>query len=161
MLKNYLNFLLLSMTLFFTTNLQSQIEEANKDTEIKKEIPYDNSYFQDSQSEYYLKEEPINNHLKEGDNFQAKFLNMLFILTLLIGFMILASWLLKRMMKARITQINQASYIKILETRQLSPKSVLYFIEIENKKVLIGESQTGLHFISNFDAVDNTASDPN
>lgn len=87
---------------------------------------------------------------KEGDNFQAKFLNMLFILGLLIAFMILASWALKRMMKARVTQINQASLIKVLETRTLSPKSLVYLIEIEGEKILIGESQNGLTYLASF-----------
>ncbi len=52
--------------------------------------------------------DPSSKQVKEQDTFQGKFLNMLFILGLLIGFMILASWLLKKMMKSRITQINQA-----------------------------------------------------
>lgn len=86
----------------------------------------------------------------EPDQFQAKFLHMIFILALLIGFMILASWALKRMMKARITQVNQTSLIKVLETRQLSPKSSLFLIEIEGKMVLIGESPTTLSHIASF-----------
>ena len=57
----------------------------------------------------------------ESDTFQAKFLNMLFILALLIGFMILASWALKRLMKTKINQLNTTNNIKVLETRYLSP----------------------------------------
>ena len=53
----------------------------------------------------------------ESDTFQSKFLNMLFLLALLIGFMLLASWALKRMMRTKITQLNTGSSIKILETR--------------------------------------------
>ncbi|HYG40740.1 MAG TPA: flagellar biosynthetic protein FliO, partial [Cytophagales bacterium] len=93
---------------------------------------------------------------KESDNFQAKFLNMLFILGLLIGFMILASWALKRMMKARVTQINQTSLIKLLETRPLSPKSIVYLIEIENTKILVGESQNGLNYLASFPEITET-----
>lgn len=86
----------------------------------------------------------------EPDQFQAKFFHMLFILALLIGFMILASWALKRMMKARITQVNQTSLIKVLETRQLSPKTNLFLIEIEGKMLLIGESPTTVSHIATF-----------
>ena len=75
-----------------------------------------------------------------GDSFQSKFFNMLFILFLLIGFMILASWALKRMMKTKVTQLNSASSIKVLETRTLSPRATLYLIEVQGKSFLIAES---------------------
>jgi flagellar protein FliO/FliZ len=78
----------------------------------------------------------------EADTFQAKFLNMLFILGLLIGFMILASWTLKRMMKSRISQLNVGSTIKISETRSLSPRSTLYLVEVNGQNILIAETQT-------------------
>lgn len=80
----------------------------------------------------------------EADTFQAKFLNMLFILGLLIGFMILASWTLKRMMKSRVSQLNVGSSIKISETRSLSPRSALYLIEVHGQHILLAESQTAV-----------------
>lgn len=122
-----------------------------------QEIPeYDqNFYFIDPAENH-----PLNPALKETDTFQAKFLNMLFILALLIGFMILASWALKKMMKSRITQINQASSIKVLETRQLSPKSVLYLIEVEGEILLIGESPTAVTHIASFPAAVETKIPP-
>lgn len=90
--------------------------------------------------------------LHQADNFQGKFMNMILILVLLIGFMILASWSLKRMMKSRLTQINQNSLIKVLETRQLSPKSTLYLVDIEGKTFLIGESPSSLSHLATLDA---------
>lgn len=84
----------------------------------------------------------------ETDTFQSKFLNMLFILSLLIGFMILASWMLKRMMKTKIGLQNTASNIKILETRYLSPRATLYLVEIQEKSFLIAESPTAVTFLS-------------
>jgi flagellar protein FliO/FliZ len=111
----------------------------------------------DYDENFFLAEASSVNQVNEPDNFQAKFLNMLFILGLLIGFMVLASWMLKKMMKSRVTQINQASSIKILETRQLSPKSALYLIEVEGKIILIGESQTMINHIASFpEPIDST-----
>ena len=78
----------------------------------------------------------------EADTFQAKFLNMLFLLALLIGFMILASWSLKRLMKTKITNLNTASTIKVLETRYLSPRATLYLVEVQNHTLLMAESPT-------------------
>lgn len=86
----------------------------------------------------------------ETDNFQAKFFNMLLILGLLIGFMILASWALKRMMKTKMTQLNSGSHIKVLETRYLSPRASLHLIEVEDHAFLIAESPTAVTFLSSF-----------
>jgi flagellar biogenesis protein FliO len=111
----------------------------------------------DPQDEHELKydfndSEVLGNHLehteRESDTFQAKFFNMLFILALLIGFMILASWTLKRMMKTKIHQINIASTIKILETRYLSPRATLYLVEVQDQTLLIAESPTHVTYLT-------------
>ncbi len=80
----------------------------------------------------------------EADSFQTKFINMLFLLALLIGFMILASWMLKRMMRSRLSQINTSSTIKVLETRNLSTRSTLYIIEAQGQCLLIAETHTAV-----------------
>lgn len=86
----------------------------------------------------------------ESDTFQAKFLNMLFLLALLIGFMILASWALKRLMSTKITQLNGSGNIKILETRYLSPRATLYLVEIQDRTILIAESPTAMSLLATF-----------
>lgn len=88
----------------------------------------------------------------EADSFQTKFFNMLFILGLLIGFMILASWALKRMMKSKMTQLNTASSIKVLETRYLSPRATLYLVEIQDQSFLIAESPTNVTYLATLPA---------
>lgn len=85
---------------------------------------------------------------RESDTFQTKFFNMLFILGLLIGFMILASWALKRMMRSKMTQLNTASNIKLLETRYLSPRATLHLVEVQNQVFLIAESPTNVTYLS-------------
>lgn len=86
----------------------------------------------------------------ESDTFPKKFFNMLVILLLLIGFMLLASWALKRMMKTKITQLNTSSSIKILETRYLSPRATLYLLEFQNQTCLIAESPTTVTYLTSF-----------
>jgi flagellar protein FliO/FliZ len=86
----------------------------------------------------------------EADTFQTKFFNMLFVLGLLIGFMILASWALKRMMKSKMTHLNTASSIKVLETRYLSPRATLYLIEVHDQNYLIAESPTNITYLTTF-----------
>ncbi|MBA2368992.1 MAG: flagellar biosynthetic protein FliO [Candidatus Protochlamydia sp.] len=86
----------------------------------------------------------------EPDDFQSKFMNMLFMLGLLIGFMLFASWLLKRMSRSRVTNLNQGSDIKVLETRYLSPRATLYLLDLHGKNILIAESPMGVSHISSF-----------
>ncbi len=85
---------------------------------------------------------------RESDTFQTKFFNMIFLLGLLIGFMILASWALKRMMKSKMTQLNTASHIKVIETRYLSPRATLYLVEVYNQSFLIAESPTTISHLA-------------
>lgn len=145
MIKNFYIFYYFIIFVFCNASLCAQLDQT-----------YDDSYFaavkNELQNEHAEKKDTWGNVANEPDNFQAKFMNMLFILALLIAFMILASWMLKRMMRARITQVNQASFIKVIETRQLSPKSTLYFIQIENEYLLLGESPTTLSHIASFPA---------
>jgi flagellar biogenesis protein FliO len=83
-------------------------------------------------------------HQPETQTFQSKFLNMLVILGLLIGFMLLASWSLKRMMRSKVDQLNVGNAIKVLESRHLSQRVTIHLIEIEDKKYVIAESPTAV-----------------
>lgn len=93
-------------------------------------------------------ESPYSPSTHESGDFTPKFLHMLFILTLLVAFMIVASLTLKRMTRARVSQMNDQSLIKIIEARTLSPKSTLYLLNIEGEEILIGESSAGLSHIA-------------
>lgn len=94
---------------------------------------------------------PGNHHVeKESDTFEQKFANMLIVLGLLIAFMIIAAWALKRMMKTRISGINMSSAIKIIETRNLSPRSTLYLLEVNGHPLLVGETASGITKLASF-----------
>jgi flagellar biogenesis protein FliO len=95
---------------------------------------------------------------RESDTFQVKFFNMLLLLGLLIGFMILASWALKRLMKTKMTNLNTASYIKILDTRYLSPRATVYLIEVQDKAFLIAESPTAVTYLASIPLEDEHTS---
>jgi flagellar protein FliO/FliZ len=85
---------------------------------------------------------------KESDTFQAKFIRMLVLLGLLIGFMLLASSMLKRMMRKRLNNQNVGSSIKILETRYLSPKSTVYLLDIRGKGYIIAEAHSNVTLLT-------------
>ncbi len=96
----------------------------------------------------------------EPDNFQGKFTNMLFILALLIGFMIVASIMLKRMTRQRVFNMNTQSTIKVMETRHLSPRSTLFLLSIAGKEILIAESQAGVSHIASFNETEGLGVEP-
>lgn len=97
---------------------------------------------------------------KEADNFTSKFFNMLFVLTLLIGFMILASWMLKRMARSRVDQLNTASEIKVLETRHLSPKATIYLLDVMGQGLVIAESHIGISHLTTISLRETEADQP-
>lgn len=77
------------------------------------------------------------------DQFYGEFFKMIFMLGLVIAFLLLVMWFLKRMMSARIEQLNLTSFIKIVERRVLTPKTTLYVIEVFDRRFLVAESHSG------------------
>ena len=79
-----------------------------------------------------------------GSRFFEEFLNMLFMLGLLVGLLYVGTWIFKKMATTKMVQINETSSIKVLEQRALSTKSSLYIVEVEGKKIILGESINGI-----------------
>ena len=77
-----------------------------------------------------------------SSRFLSEFLYMLLMLGLLVGALLFATRFLKRMTEARYDQANVTSSIKVLERRQISPKTTLYLLEIGEKSFLIAETPT-------------------
>jgi flagellar biogenesis protein FliO len=50
-------------------------------------------------------------------------------------------------MLSRSRHLNNATSIQILERRSLSPKSSLYLVKVESKKILIADSPTGVSLV--------------
>lgn len=86
----------------------------------------------------------------EGDRFFKEFLNMLFSLGLILGFLLLATWLVKRFANTRMAQVNESSGIKIVEKRSLSPRATIYVLDILGSLVVVAESHTGVTFLQKF-----------
>ena len=85
---------------------------------------------------------------KESDTFQAKFFHMLLILFLLIAFMFIASWALKRLMKSKLSNMNMGSTIKVIESRSISPRATLHVVAVNNQNFLIAESPTTVTYLA-------------
>lgn len=74
-------------------------------------------------------------------SYEGAFIKMLLTLGGLLALVFLTIWLLKKMTNGRFGSLGTQKKIHILEKKPLSPKTLLYLIEIDGKKALISESQ--------------------
>jgi len=84
-------------------------------------------------------------------DYKPAFLKMIFILIALLAMIFLVFWLFRKLSSLRTNQANLTKNIKIIETRVISPKSMLYLIEVNGKKVLISESNLEVRKITDID----------
>ena len=62
-------------------------------------------------------------------------------------------WLLRRFKTGHFKKFGNSSTFNIIERRTLSPKTMLYVIEINNKQLLISESQVEVRALNQEDIV--------
>lgn len=84
----------------------------------------------------------------KAPSYEGTFIKMLLVIVILLALAALVLYLMKTFTSTRLKQENHFKNIKILEKRAISPKSILYLIEIGGKKILIGESQLELRELS-------------
>ncbi|MCB1112608.1 MAG: flagellar biosynthetic protein FliO [Chlamydiales bacterium] len=99
--------------------------------------------------------------LEEGgsgdSHFFAELVNMFATLGLLIAVLLGGTWVLKRMTNSRLQQLNVTSMIKILEQRNLSPKTVLYLVDVGGKGVMIADNGTHIATVAEVDLEEGEA----
>lgn len=83
--------------------------------------------------------------------YKGAFIKMMLTLLALIALIVISVWMLRRISRGRMKQMNFGRTIKVLERRPLSAKSILYLIEVSGKKVLISESQLEIQTITTAD----------
>ncbi|NCF70840.1 MAG: hypothetical protein GWP59_03970 [Chlamydiales bacterium] len=81
----------------------------------------------------------------EPFSFWGQFSKMMLALFFILILVMIGSWVLKKTVATRIQTLNKQNQIKIIERRALHPKASLYLLEVENKKILVGESTQGIH----------------
>lgn len=84
-------------------------------------------------------------------SYEGTFIKMMLALVGIVAFLFLAAWSLKKLSNSKMLQSNFAKKIKILEKRPLSPKTVLYLVEMNGKEVLISESQLEVRALTSTD----------
>jgi len=74
-------------------------------------------------------------------SYEGTFFKMVLSLVGLLALVLITIWLLKKMSHGRFGSFGAQKSIQILEKKSLSPKTLLYIVEIDGKKVLLAESQ--------------------
>lgn len=86
-------------------------------------------------------------------SYEGAFVKMIVTLIALLVFVFIAFWMIRKMAQGRFKSGNFNRTIKIIEKRPLSAKSMLYVIEINDKKILISESQLEVRAITTIDEI--------
>lgn len=77
------------------------------------------------------------------------FLSLLILVVLMVG----SFWFLRRLMQGKLQRNLSERSIQVLEKRMISPKSVLYLVEVDGKKVLLAESHLEVRRLSSWDEI--------
>ncbi|MCI5053095.1 MAG: flagellar biosynthetic protein FliO [Simkaniaceae bacterium] len=85
------------------------------------------------------------------EDYQKLFNRTVTMVVVVIGMVILTIYLVKRMGYARSLQLNSSKHIKIIERRPISPKSILYLVQVANKTLVIAESQVNVKEMTTFE----------
>lgn len=87
-------------------------------------------------------------------DYESAFIKMIIFLVVLLIFVFVIFFIFKKLSSSRMHHNNHYKSIKILEKRAISPKSMLYMIEVGGKKILLAESQFEIRNISNLEWVE-------
>ncbi len=75
------------------------------------------------------------------EQYQTSIVKIFVSLLGLIVLVILSVWLFRRIAKGRYSGLSSPHTMRILEKKPLSPKTMLYLVEIDEKKIFLAESQ--------------------
>lgn len=88
--------------------------------------------------------EPLSQELPLPDvppgDYGAALIKMFLTLIALVFLFALTFWFLRRLIQNKLKRGSGTDSIKILEKRMISPKSMLYLVDVEGQKVLLAES---------------------
>lgn len=89
------------------------------------------------------------------ESYETTFIKTIVVLVGLLVLVTLTIWMFRKISHGRFRGVNMMKSIKVLEKRPLSPKSMLYLIEVNGKQVLLSESQLEVRNIATLDYLDS------
>lgn len=95
------------------------------------------------------------NMKKVTESYETAFIKTIVVLIGLLVLISLTVWMFRKLSHGRLRSFNYMKSVKILEKRPLSPKSMLYLIEVGGKQVLIAESQLHVKQVASLEWLSN------
>jgi len=85
-------------------------------------------------------------------SYESAFVRMLVTLLGILFLVFATFWILRRLGSGKF-KMGSSRTINVIEKRALSSKSMLYIVEIGNKKILISESQAEVRALTTFEEI--------
>lgn len=89
--------------------------------------------------------------LASPPDIQTAFIKMILTLVALVFLLFLTYWVLRKTIHNRWQKGVGSQQIRIVEKRVLSPKTMLYLVEVDGKKVLLAESHLEVKRLESFE----------
>ncbi len=83
-------------------------------------------------------------------NYGSAITHMLLTFTAVIALLFISFWFLRRLIQNRLQRGVGDQTIQVLEKRMISPKTMLYWIQVENKRILLAESQVEVRKVESY-----------
>jgi flagellar biogenesis protein FliO len=100
--------------------------------------------------------EPLSQDLPLPDvppgDYGAALIKMFLTLIALIALFAVTFWFLRRIIQNKMKKGCGADSIRIIEKRMISPKSMLYLVEVDGKKVLLAESHLEIRRLNTWES---------
>jgi len=94
-------------------------------------------------------EEELKKAEEQGESkFYSEFMNMLFYLGIIVAFIFVFLWILKRLLSSQMQQANVTSSVKILERRALTQKTSIYVLQVFGRVLTVADSTNGVTLLS-------------
>lgn len=87
--------------------------------------------------------------------YEGSFIRVLASIVGVILLVVATFWILKRLGRGHFGKSGSSKTIQILERRPLSPKTVLFLVQIDNKRVLLSESQLEVRGLASIEELES------
>lgn len=85
-----------------------------------------------------------------GGDYGMALIKMFLTLIAILGLFFLSYWFLRKLVRSRLEKGAAHQTIQILEKRMISAKTMLYLVEVDQKKILLAESQLEIKKLESF-----------
>ena len=97
-----------------------------------------------------LLDAPLQTTPEATPSYGGAIVRMLLTFSAVIALLFVSFWFLRRLIQNRLQKGVGTQAIHILEKRMISPKTMLYWLEVDNKKILIAESHLEVRKIESY-----------